>query len=268
MSKRIPTGDKKLAWINVADLRISTRAQRSHETIGSRKRIDDIADNFDPDQFGTLTANHRDGVYWVVDGGHRLLALHKMGWIDQQVQCWVYEGLAEEEEADLFLALNNVRQVVAMDRYKVAVVAGHDVEVEVDAIVRGQGMVVGGGGSNAIRCVSALIKVHEIGGPKVLETTVRVIRDAYGKPGFSGRVTEGMGRFVATYEHVFSEERLIPKLSRKLGGVNGLLGRAEQIKSSHGASMAEAIAAATVETYNQGRGGGKLSNWWAMKEGS
>jgi hypothetical protein len=263
---KIPTGTKTLRWVNVKELRISPRAQRNHTSPGALALIEEIAQNFDPEQFGTLTVNHRDGTYWVVDGGHRRCSLTKMGYEDQQVQCWVYENLSEQEEADLFLALNNVRVVNAMDKFKVAVVAGRVDESIVDSVVRNVGMSVGSGRTNTIRCVTALMKVYERGGAKVLERTVRIIRDAYGDAGFSARITEGIGMFVANYENTFSEERLVAKLSRKLGGVNGLLGRAEQIKSSHGVNTAVAVAAATTETYNQGRGGGKLEGWWSTLE--
>lgn len=265
MSK-VDTGSKKLEWVKVADLRISPRAQRNHATPGAQALIEEIAQNFDADKFGVLVVNERNGVYWVVDGGHRRTALQKMGYDDQQVQCWVYHGLSEEEEADLFLDLNNVRPVSAMDKFKVAVVAGREVETIIEKIARNVNMSVGSGRVGSIRCVAALIKVYERGGAEVLERTLRIIRDAYGDPGFSARVTEGIGLFVANYEHAFNETRLVSKLSRKLGGVNGLLGRAEQIKSSHGVSVPVAVAAATVETYNQGRGGGNLTGWWSTFE--
>lgn len=258
---RVPTGSRHLEWVTVGEMRISARAQRDHSKPGAVALIEEIASNFDPDKLGVLTVNERDGTYWVVDGGHRLTALGLMGYGDQKTQCWVYHGLTEEQEADLFLDLNNVRVVNAMDKFKVAVVAERAAEADVDRIVRSLGLGVGPGRNN-VSCVSALLKVYHRGGAKVLATTVRIVRDAYGAPGYAARVVEGIGLFVASYENTFDEGRLVSKLSRKFGGVNGLLGRAEQIKSSHGAPLPQAVAAATVETYNQGRGGGKLTGWW------
>lgn len=263
---KISSGARSLHWVPVSKMRISPRAQRDHKSPGAQTLIDAIVQNFDPDRFGTLTVNHRDGTFWVVDGGHRMSALAKMGYDDQQVQCWVYTGLTESQEADLFLDLNNVRPVNSMDKFKVAVVAGRETECRISAIVHNIGMNVGSGRVGTIRCATALKKVYAAGGADVLETTLRVIRDAYGDAGFSARVTEGIGMFVANYEHAFSEARLVSKLSRKFGGVNGLMGRAEQIKSSHSVSVPVAVAAAVTETYNQGRGGGKLTGWWAALE--
>jgi hypothetical protein len=47
------------------------------------------------------------------------------------------------------------------------------------------------------------------------------------------------------------------------GGVNGLLGRAEQIRRQTGNPKNHCVAAAAVEAINRGRGGKKLPSWWA-----
>jgi hypothetical protein len=122
---------------------------------------------------------------------------------------------------------------------------------------------IGTGGATTVNCVGALSKVYDMGGTKVLEKTLRIIRDAYGRPGFSARVVAGVGMFVATYENAFDEERLVSRLSRKLGGVSGLVSQAAVTKATYGVNTAEAVAASVVETYNQGRGGNKLPSWWS-----
>jgi len=265
-NRQITSSARRLLWVDLAQMRISDRAQRDHAAQGAQNLIDKIVQNFDPDRFGALTVNYRDDLFWVVDGGHRLSALLKMGYGDQQVQCWVYEGLTEDQEADLFLDLNNVRPVSSMDKFKVAVVAGREVETAVESIVSSLGMSVGTGRVNTIRCTSALLKLYDVSGPDVLKTALWILRDAYGDAGFTARLVEGMGKFVANYDNRFNEKRLVAKLSRRFGGVNGLLGRAEQIKSSYSVSLAIGVAAATVETYNAGRGGGNLPSWWATIE--
>lgn len=268
MSNRLSSAARVMEWVRVSEMRVSPKAQRDHTSPGAKKLIEQIASEFDPDRLGTITVSERGGVFWVVDGGHRRAALIRIGYEDQQVQCWVYRNLTEEQEADLFLDLNNVRVVSVMDKFKVAVVAGRAIENEIADIVQAEGLSVGGkGGSGGhIRCVAALIKVYDAGGPRVLSQTLAIIKAAYGLPGFSAKVTEGLGLFVATYENQFDQNLLVSKLSKKLGGVNGLLGRAEQIKSSHGVPVAQAVAASAVETYNQGRGGVKLIGWWASLE--
>lgn len=260
---RIESGAKHLQWVPVSQMRVSTRAQREQR----QSHIDHIASNFDPDKFGTPTVNDRDSIFWIVDGGHRIKALIQMGYEDQQVQCWVYRGLNEEQEAEKFLSLNDVKPVNGMDKFRVSVVAGRETESDIDRIIRAAGMSVGKG-QNGVGAVGALSKVYAHAGPKGLAATIRIIRDAYGMPGFSSKVIDGVGLFVANYENVFDEERVVLKLSNRVGGVNGLLGRAEQIRVKFGVPTAQGVAAAAVESYNQGRGGDKLPGWWSTLGGT
>lgn len=264
--QRVDSGDKRLEWVPVSQMRISPRAQRVHDTPSSRAKIDAIAANFDPDDFGTLTVNLRDGIYWVIDGGHRYHALLVLGWEDQSVQCWTYHGLTESEEADKFLTLNDVKTVSGMDKFQKALVAKRPMQTDIDRVVRSQDLVVGRG-AQAIKCVGAVTKIYENGGPGVLSATVRIIRDSYGIPGFAAKVTEGTGLFVSNYENTYDEGFLVEKLSAKKGGVNGLVGEAERIKKKYGVSLAVGVAAAVVETYNAGRGGNKLNGWWSTFNG-
>jgi hypothetical protein len=264
--QRIASGDKRLEWVPVSKMRVSPRAQRDHSTRSSRAKIEDISANFDPDIFGTQTVNLRDDIYWVIDGGHRYHALLMMGWEDQSIQCWTYHGLTEAEEADKFLSLNDVKTVSSMDKFHKALVAKRPTETDIDRIVRAADLSIGKG-RDAIGCVGAVSKIYESGGGRVLSTTMRVIRDAYGVPGFSAKVTEGTGLFVANYENTFDEVLLVERLGAKKGGVNGLIGEAERIKKKYGVALAVGVAAAVVETYNQGRGGNKLNGWWSTFNG-
>lgn len=183
----------RIEWVRVSEMRVSPKAQRDHTKPGALRLIEEIAGDFDPDKLGLMTVSERDGVYWVIDGGHRRAALIRMGYEDQQVQCRTYHGLSEEDEAEMFLSLNNVRVVSAMDKFKVAVVAGRGVEAEIDRVVRAQGLSIGGGKGTSIRSVTAVMKVFESGGAKVLAQTLDIIKESYGMPGFSGKVTEGIG---------------------------------------------------------------------------
>lgn len=264
--ERIDSGDKHLEWIPVSQMRISPRAQRKHDGPSSISKINHIADNFDPDKAGNLTVNLRDGIYWVIDGGHRYHAFLIMGWEDQYIQSWVYEGLTEAQEADKFLALNDVKPVSGMDKFQRALVAEYEQESDIDRIVRAAELAIGTG-RDAIGCVGAVKKTYVNGGPKVLSSTMRIIRDAYGMPGFSSKVTEGTGLFVMNYENTFDEEYLVDRLSKKKGGVNGLIGEAERVKAKYGVSLAVGVAASVVETYNQGRGRPKLNGWWSTFNG-
>jgi hypothetical protein len=153
-----------------------------------------------------------------------------------------------------------------MDKFQRAIVAKRETECDIDRIVRAADLVVGTG-RDAIGCVGAVQKTYANGGPRVLSQTVRIIRDSFGLPGFTAKVTEGAGLFVMNYENTFDEQLVVERLSRKKGGVNGLIGQAEQIRKKYGVSLAVGVAAAVVETYNSGRGGNKLNGWWSTFNG-
>lgn len=267
---RLVNLERHLQWVPLSKMRVSPRAQRRHTSPSSRAKIAKIRDNFDPDLFGHPICNYikETDIYWVVDGAHRYYgAVGALG-EDQQVQCWVYAELPEMEAADKFLRHNDVKPVGGMDKFHVAIVANWHTETDVDRIVRAAGLSVGTS-RDSIGCVGALKKTYEEAGPKGLAATLRIIRDAYGTAGFSAKVVEGIGKFVANYEGAFNEKRAVEKLSNAHGGVNGLLNRAHKIREQYGVATSTGVAASAVETYNQGlKGRAKLNGWWSTLNGN
>lgn len=86
--------EARLRWVPISLMRTSPVAQREL----NQSRVDYIAANFDPEDLGTPTVSHRDGHFYVIDGQHRVEALKQIGWGDQQIQCWSYDGLNEEQK--------------------------------------------------------------------------------------------------------------------------------------------------------------------------
>lgn len=249
----------RLQWVPLALMAVSPLAQREH----NQARVDKLAANFDPEQVGTLTVNKRDGKFYVIDGNHRRLAMLEMGWGDQQVQCWTYDGLTEQEEAEKFLKLNDVLAVSAFARFRVGVQAGRERECDIDRIVRAadlrvtQDQVDGG-----ISAVGTLVRIYERSGPKTLSRTLRMVRDAYGTAGLIAPVLDGIALVCGRYNGELEDQVAVLKLSKVHGGVNGLLGKAENLRRQTGQPKNHSVAAAAVEIINAGRGGKKLASWW------
>lgn len=263
-----PTGKKmertaRLRWIPLLQVKVNPMAQRELKPA----RVDKLANEFDPEQFGSPTVNHRDEAYFVIDGQHRIEAfklwLGEGGWEDQQVQCWTYDGLTEDEEAEVFLKLNDTLAVNAMSKFRVGVHAGRPAECEVDRIVRTQGLRVSTDRSDgAISAVNTLMRVYQRADPETLARTLKVIKLAYGDPGLEAVVIDGMGLFCHRYNGDIEDARLVKRLSSAMGGVNALLGKAEKLRKDTGSPKAHCVAAAAVDIYNAGRGGKKLHSWW------
>lgn len=251
--------DARLKWIPIVDMRVSPLAQRDI----NQARVDRISAEFDPEQIGTPTVNLRAGHWYIIDGQHRIEAMNQMGWGDQQVQCWTYEGLTEDQEADIFLRLNDTLPVRSFAKFKVAVTAGRVEQTDIDRVVRLQNLVVSEDSiPGAVRAVATLERVYRRSDAKTLGRTLRIIRDAYGDPGLEAAVIDGIGQLCARYNGELDDAAAVTKLSRAHGGVNGLLQLAEVTRRQTGNAKGQCVAAAAVEIINRGKGGKKLPSWW------
>jgi hypothetical protein len=250
--------EARLQWVPIPMMKVSQKAQRDLQ----QHRVDKLVAEFDLEELGTPTVNLRDGTWYLIDGQHRIETLKQIGYGDQQVQCWCYEGLTEKEEADKFTKLNNVLTVNTFAKYRVGLTAGYPEETEIDAIVRSAGLhVAQGGGYGAIAAIGTLRRVYARG-PGCLARTLCIIRDAYGDPGLESAVIDGIGLLLDRYNGDLSDDRAIKALGNARGGLKGLLGKAEILRQSTHSPKAHCVAAAAVEMINHGRGGRKLPSWW------
>ena len=249
----------RLRWVPIEKMRTSPVAQRALNPA----RVDRLAADFDLEQLGTPTLSERDGHFYIIDGQHRVEALRQIGWGDQQIQCWVYTGLSEQDEADKFDRLNDVLAVHAFDKFRVRVTANREIESDIDRIVRANGLVISRDNlPGAISAVGTLRRVYTRSDGKTLGRALRIIRDAYGDPGLEAPVIDGIGLLCERYNGALNDDEALARLKSANGGVNGLLGRAEKIRQSTGDYKSHAVAAAAVEIINAGKGGKKLPSWW------
>lgn len=246
-----------LRWIAVADIHVNARAQRELRPGWAAQ----IAADFDPDRLTPPLLNKRGGKYYVIDGQHRIEAMHLMGWDDQELQCWVYEGLTEAQEADLFLWHNNRRSVSSFDKFVIGVTADRDDESDINRIVLACGLKVALGTPGGISATTALRKVYSHG-PDNLSRTLRIVRDSYGDDGLKGHVLEGIGLLCARYNGDLDDKTAVDRLSSARGGLGALNTKAWGLRKQLGRSMPHCVAAAATDIINAGRGGKKLPNWW------
>jgi hypothetical protein len=233
-------------------------------------RVLKILADFDLDKIGIPEVSERpDGMFYTIDGQHRREALIRWlgpGWESSTIPCLCYQGLSEAEEADKFLSLQDKLTVQPMDKFRVAVAAGHPDEVHIQHIVMGAGLCISRDKvEGSLSCVSTLKKIYTRADGDILARALRIARDSFGTAGLEGKVVEGMGYLAQRYNGVLDEDYTIKRLSATRGGVSGLRNKADVLHKQTGNAVAQCIAAAAVEIINTGigpRAKKRLPAWW------
>jgi hypothetical protein len=248
--------------IPISELQIYPAAQREYDSAQAAR----IAAKFDIEKMGYPVVSRRGGAYYIVDGQHRIAALKMLGCLNDKVECEVYEDLSEVEEAELFLGRNERRGVRAPDKFRVGITAKRETELEITKIVESCGLYISTTTADgSVRAVQTLRKIYKNFGGEVLRRTLMIIRDAYGSTGFDANVLNGISLVCQRYGDEFTNGFAVDKLSALRGGVNGLLGNANVLRKQTGSPKGVCTAAAVVDIFNGGRGGHKLTPWWASQ---
>lgn len=244
-------------WVSVADIRVAPAAQRKYVPDHAAH----IAAEFDLEALGYPVLNYRAGHWWVVDGQHRIGALKIMGWGDQKIECEVYRGMSEEEEADLFLNRDDRRKITPLDRFKIAVTAGRVIECTISKIVEDLELKIGAG-AGRISAVNTLVKVYNRAGADVLGRTLLILREAYGVEGMDAAMLDGMALVLQRYGTDLTTERAVEGLLRLRNGVVTLRQKTATLVRTTGQSRASCTASEIVDTINGIRGGRKIPAWF------
>ena len=250
-----------IEWVYISEMKVSPKAQRRF----IQSHADTYAADFDIDKLGYPVVNERDDYFWLVDGQHRVEALKMLGYGDQQIECEVFVGLSEEEEAELFLGRDERRRIALFDKFKIGLVAGRTEEEGIARVVESVNLKISQDSTEGcISAVKALRDTYHLGGPSGLTRTLILLRDSYsGDPGaFKAELILGMGLVCQRYDGALNDTTVAARLGGVRGGTMPLVRKANAIKEKTGHLKADCVAAAIVETLNAGKGGKKLESWW------
>jgi hypothetical protein len=255
----------EIQYIRLGSMAVPPHAQRDFRP----HKVDQILAEFDLDVFGLPVVSERRGTYYILDGQHRIEAVKRWigeGWEDQRIECRVYHGLAEAQEADKFDRLNDAMPVSVFDKFRIRVNAGREVEVRIKKVVEREGLCISRENvPGAIGAVGTLRRVYVRSSDKALGKTLRIIRDSFGDAGFEAGVIDGIGHLVQRYDGLIEEDAVAKQLSVVHGGVKGLLNRATTLHKQTGGLRAHCVAAAAVDIINAKRGKKKLPSWWKVE---
>jgi hypothetical protein len=238
------------------------------------RRVDEMVENFNEDALGVLTVSLRkDNTYHIVDGQHRWAAASKFG--VSHLQCKVYQGLTKPDEAALFRVLNNTKIVNALDRFRVRVVEGEPVAVDINYILDKQGWRVpirpSTGTSGVINSPGALEWVYNGAGirnmrqPAVFRQVIEVLTAAWGYDPDSMRadVVKGVGAFLTRFEGMLDLAKVVRMLTLYPGGALKLQADGAIARSLRSSPAADSIASILTGLYNRKRSVNRLPEWFA-----
>lgn len=256
--------ESRREWVKISELEFPETTQREHISwswIRSHTQV------FDPEKLNLLTVNVRDGHKYVIDGMHRTLLLREVGWDDQTIEANVYHDLTEQQEADLFIGLDDRRKVAKTDLFRVRVTRGDEDAVRLNQIVQGLGLRVGASSSTSARTVTAvktLEQVYDGAGivnrrcPSEVRDTLKALKDAFGESPQTWKATHliGVGRFLIRNRNGDAKDgRIVSELVRKLqaypGGAPAVEAKIRGRRTIMGGGSAENAEATYYDIYRK-----------------
>lgn len=221
---------------------------------------------FDMDMIGVPVVSMREGKYFVVDGQHRVAAIREniVNAESISIRCKVYFGLSERQEAELFLFYNNSMPVRTLDKFRVAVTAGHDEQVAITEAVESAGFrIAASSAPGGINCVAVLQKIYSRAGASIIARSLKVIADTFGEIAVDGPLMNGVAHVLQRYDGQIRDAMIVERLRLVRGGTGALRQAANEHRNTFGTDIGLGYAAAIVDAIN-GRGRKKLIPvWWS-----
>jgi hypothetical protein len=174
--------------LRVGDLEIDKRIQRDAIR---ESTLDRIRKTYNRRALNTLAVSQRaNGKLFLVDGQHRKIVVTEKepDGKDALVPCKVYTGLNLQEEAKLFVELNNQEAANPLDKHKARVVQKDPVSLALRDAAQAYNWEIGSGNKriSAVRVLEDLYYAGESAfdnasyGPVLVENTIGVITGAWG----------------------------------------------------------------------------------------
>lgn len=239
-------------------LQYDDRVQREKPV---QARVRKLRDQWDFDKVGTLRVSQRDdGSYWVIDGNHRRLAAIDGGYGSTKARCEVHRGLTLKNEAEQFLACNDVRPVTPLDKYRAGIEAENPTCIGVrDTLARHGLKAANTHADGSVACVGECLALYERD-PDLLDAVCAVATEAWGTraAALEKLVFGGLGMVLGRYNGELDHSTLATKLSKYRGGPSALSGDARGLTDYRPITVKRAVAEIVVDTYNKGRRAGAL----------
>ena len=251
----------KIEWIYASLMKVSKDAQRPYRAAHAKG----IAADFDLDMLMVPVLSYRDGVYWIVDGQHRIEAARMNDFGDYAFKCLVYYNLSEQEEAHMFRRLNDSKRATPYDDFHIAVFGKDEPELSINKAVERLGLKVTRSSSTVggVAAISALKVAWRMGEKNFTRSLSTLSEGFYDEPlAFNADMIRGMAMFLERYGAKVRDTHLIKNLQALRGGPRSIMRKAETVNLQTERSKSECVSAQLVTTYNKNCGRGGLESWW------
>lgn len=244
-------------WLRVKNLSVRwVEAQRGLDN----GHVKTIMDDFDPDKFGTVavTTENGDGRRHIVDGQHRVEAVRRMWGKNERVPCQIIPAGDPEEAAEAFLGINkNRKKLNAIEKFHVAVTAGHEDQVAVDKLLRDMGYKVAMGQEDGtISAITACMNTYNRLGLDGLKRTLLLLRGTWGieREAYHNSIIRGYTKFLREHGEDCDDERLVKKVKEQETPAS-LLAAARTARDMLDGSLAMNVRRVLVKDYNHNLAG-------------
>lgn len=241
--------DKNFEQVPIEKLLVDLEYQRSLNYGRAKK----IAKEFNPVGVGAILVHKRsDGIYFVLDGQHRIAAMKILGFT--KVGCDVYEGMTAQEEAQAFEFYQAGKPQNRLQRFKSSIAGGNEMSITIKNIVARLGHQIDMESTgNGIKSYATIEKIYKESGANGLVAVLTLINKIF--PGEKNAVCknmmQGMYLFLRAHHGAFDEKTLIRKL--KSASVSGVLSQARMLASANRCPEYKGVKMAITNIYDHGR---------------
>lgn len=197
--------------------------------------------------------------YAVINGQHRWAAARLVD-PEYHLVANVHTGLTVADEARLFYEIDaGTRRLTTWDRWNARRGAGDPEVTAIESVVAGVGLAVDPAPQNGnIRCTATLEKVHQLGGPLLLENTLRLIVEVWGHrlDAVDYPLVLGVALILHSFDTVLDHDRfaeiLVDFAPRQIKA------RAQALRETESGQFGKLAALVMISAYNSARGTRKL----------
>lgn len=269
MTMSVPKRTTTIEKITAKDLFVDPDVQRTLRPT----RVEEIVAKFNPDALGILAVSRReDGRNHLMDGQHRHAAVIMLDGADWGLECEVYTGLSKSQEALMFRLLNNTRPPTVLEKFKVRVVEGDPVAVEINSILEENGWRLsntkGDGAFSAVSNTEQVFVRAETAkgsgaGKQMLTWVLEVVNAAFGHDanGVRAEIVVGLSLLWMRHANQVDVAKLVTQLATYNGGPLALISSATTLRDLRGGTTGDAMAERLVALANKGRKVNRLPDW-------